>query len=408
MPLARKLISFNWLLLLLTLALCGAGLMAIYSATNMRTGRFDYLATSTGKQQLFFYAGVVVMLVTSLIDYRWIRYLAWPGYILSMGLLLFLQFNLSIGPFESDTVYGARSWIKFGGFSFQPAQLAIVSGILLMADIITNLRHRHWILRALACGAAVVPPVGLIYIQPDLGSVLIWIPVTATMIFLSGLPIWSIVLMAFAGATAIPLVIDNLEDHQIKRLTTFMHPEEDIQGEGYNAYYSLVAVGSGGWEGKGYLAEDSVHMLDLPPPITHNDFIFSVIAEEMGFRGAIVIVALEGLLIITLMVIGSQSRDTFGFLVCAAFAAQLFTHCFINMGMTITLVPITGLPLPLVSYGGSFLLLTLFSMGVVQSVWIHRKAGQELTQPIGEEIHEYATRGSYLAESRQNVTPAGA
>lgn len=168
-----------------------------------------------------------------------------------------------------------------------------------------------------------------------------------------------------------------------------------------------MAIGSGGWEGKGYLTKDSVNVSSMPPPVAPSDFIFSVIGEEMGFRGSVVIVLSLCLLIITILFIGGQSRDVYGFLLCAGFAAQLFTHCFINMGMTITLVPITGLPLPLISYGGSFLLLTMFALGLIQSVWIHRKVGQELTQPIGQEIPKFTGRASYLPDPEHTVAPSG-
>lgn len=404
MPFARKLISFNWLLLVLCLALCGIGLCAIHAATYMREGQWAYLTESTQKQILWFYLGCAAMLGASLVDYKYIRMLGWPAYIVSMGLLLFLEFNMNLGPIRSATVFNATSWIDVAGFRFQPAQMAILAGILLMADYLTRLRHRHAVLRLLVCGMIMAPPAYLINDQPDLGSTFVWIPVLLTLIFLGGIPLRYLIGMGLAGMAALPILIMQMEDYKIARLTSFMHPEEDIQGTGYNAYYSMVAIGSGQWSGKGYLAEDTVNSNGyLPPPVAHNDFIFAVIGEEMGFRGAIVVVALLCMVIISLLFIGGQSRDMYGFLLCAGFAAQMFTHCFINLGMTITLVPITGLPLPFVSYGGSFLLLTLFSMGLAQSVWIHRKAGEELTQPIGPEIADYE-RKPMIPEPAQTVT----
>jgi rod shape determining protein RodA len=408
MPFARKLISFNWLLLILTLALCGVGLAFIYAATYMRDGVWADLARSTDKQKLWFYLGLVAMMGGSLVDYRWARYLAWPGYFVALGMLTFLALNLHVGPIKSLTINNATSWIGVGGFIFQPAQLAILSGILLMTDMQSRLQHRNTFIRIIACGAIAAPPMFLIMQQPDLGSTCVWLPVFGTLTFLGGIQKRYLVLAGLLALITLPVIYFKLDGYRKARITSFMHPEQDILGTGYHAWHSLVAIGSAGWEGKGYLTKDSVNVNSMPPPVAPSDFIFSVIGEEMGFRGSIVIVSMLCLLLLTILFIGGQSRDLYGYLLCCGFAAQLFTHCFINLGMTITLVPITGLPLPLISYGGSFLLLTMFALGLIQSVWIHRKVGQGLTQPIGQEIPEFTGRGSFVPEPEHTVSPSAA
>lgn len=391
-----KLLSVHWPLLVLTVILTSIGLVAIYSATYMRTGMYEYLVKSTPKQAVFMALGLTAMVIIMFIDYRWWRYLAWPGYILSVVLLGFLYAagemgGIDLGFARSKEVYNAVSWIEVGSggttIVFQPSQLAILSGILVISLIYTRFRHRHPIFKIILGGILVAIPAYLIKEQPDNGSMLVWAPVFLTLMFLGDIPLRYIGAMVIAGVAALPVAYNTLDAYAKQRLIIFLDPFQDPNDSGWNTIQSLIAVGSAGWEGKGFLAEGTQNSEGfLPPTIAHNDFIFSVIAEEHGFRGAFPLVLLLALFLFFCVFIGTRSRDQFGLLLVGGISAQLFAHMFMNIGMTIKLTPITGLPLPLISYGGTFLFLTLVSLGIVQSVYIHRNVGRGLKPPVNHYV----------------------
>ncbi len=389
MTFREKILNINWFLLVITAVISGVGILAIYSATWMRGGtENEYLVDSAQKQAIFLGIGFAIMLGTMLVDYRWVKLAALPAYLGSLALLVFLYANLSIGPAKSKEVYGATSWIEIGGsFNFQPAQLAIISGIMLLAVLLARFSHANPILKIAFCGVLVAVPAYLIKEQPDLGSTFIWFPVYFVLLFIGGVPLRWIIAMLLAGICAIPFVLDQLDPYQLDRLLAFLDPWKYEKGAGWNMIQSLIAIGSGGWDGKGFKAEGTqTYEGYLPPPIAHNDFIFAVLAEEHGFRGAIVVVVLLAMLLFIGLYIASQARDRLGVLLVAGIIGQFFTYVFMNIGMNIGLLPITGLPLPLISYGGTFLIISLFSLGIVQSVWIHRNAGRDKPQPVGKEI----------------------
>ncbi len=389
MTFRQKLLSINWLLLVVTILLACLGLVAVYSATYMRTGIHSYLAASWVKQAVFLGLGLTGMAVVMFVDYRWYRWLTWPAYLASVAMLLFLHFEVDLGFIRSREVYNAVSWIEVGGFVFQPSQVAILSGILAIAVVFTQFRHRHPILLIIIAGILSAIPAYLIMEQPDNGSMLVWGPVVLTMLFLGNIPLRYIFLLIIGGAFALPVAYDQLDAYAQERLTIFLDPFVDPRGAGWNTIQSLIAVGSGGLEGKGFLAQGTQNTEGfLPPTIAHNDFIFAVLAEEHGFRGAILIIVLLAVLLMACVWVGLRARDNFGLLLVGGIIAQMFAHIFMNIGMTIQLTPITGLPLPLLSYGGTFLLLTLISLGIVQSVWIHRNAGKDLKPPVSDKVPE--------------------
>ncbi len=192
---------------------------------------------------------------------------------------------------------------------------------------------------------------------------------------MGGIPKRWLLTLIVIGLALLPLVIIfGLHDYQYRRLTTFLNPGLDPQGDGWNINQSLDAIGSGGFYGKGFKAPNTLNELGfLPSTIVHNDFIFSVMGEQHGFVGGILLLAAFVLLLLTGLYVASQAQDDLGRLLAVGVVMLIFTHVFMNIGMTISLTPITGLPLPLVSYGGSFLMITLFSLGLLQSVWIHRR-----------------------------------
>jgi len=365
MPFLRKLLGQNWLLLLSMLALAIFGVIAIYSATSSRAD--SYAADFWRKQANWVAVGVFAFILTSLVDYRWIRWGALPMYLAGIVFLVLTKF---IGT----KVYGARSWLHLGPINFQPAQLAVVAGIMVLALFLTQFRDIHPMLRLLLCGAIAAAPCLLILLQPDLGEVIIWIPVLLALLFVSGLPSRYLICIILIGLAFIPIAINfGLKPYQQQRITAFTHPDIDKQGSAWAINQSLIAIGSGGWSGKGFKAPNTqIELGFLPATAVHNDYIFSAIGEQWGFVGGAFLIGGLALLLITCLFVAFFAGDQLGMLLVIGITALVFTHIFQNMGMTIAMLPITGVPLPLISYSGSFVLMIMFGLGLVNSVWIHR------------------------------------
>ena len=346
--------------------LCVFSVLAIYSATFMRDAH-SYLHDSPRKQAVWIACSMVVFIAVSLIDYHWIRWGALPTYIIGVGLLVLCKF---IGKAH----FGAKSWIEFGGFSLQPSQLAILAGIMIIALLLTQYRQMHPMLKLLLCGLIAGPPILLVAIQPQLGGVIVWIPVMIAMLFVGGLPVRYLMAILLMGSAVMPVAAHFLKDFQYKRLTTFLDPDQDPLGAGWTITQSLTAIGSGGWQGKGFKAHDTlVEQGLLPTTISHTDFIFAVIGEAYGFVGGTLLLSVFAMLLVTCLYVAYQAKDQLGLLIAIGVTTLLFTHIFMNASMTISLMPIAGLPLPIISYGGTFVMIIMFALGLVQSVWIHRK-----------------------------------
>ncbi|MBV9392031.1 MAG: rod shape-determining protein RodA [Verrucomicrobia bacterium] len=371
--LLRKLLAMNWVLVALAFGLATFGVLAIYSATYMRAEA--YLAEIWRRQIVWLVIGLVIFFSTALIDYRgWLTNVSFP-LILYLGGLGFLALTHFIGR----TTYGARSWLEIGPFSFQPAQLAIIATLLLLAWLLTNTEMwvGFWLTvgRILSCAAIIAPPWLLILIQPDLGECLVWIPAVFALLYVARIPKRYLLVILIIGIALIPVIANfGLKSYQRERLTTFLNPDLDPQGAGWTINQSLIAIGSGGFYGKGFTAPNTqVQLGFLPETIVHTDFIFAAIGEQLGFAGTLTLVAAFAALVLTGLSIAATARDDMGRLVAVGITTLLFTHAYMNMGMTISITPITGVPLPLISYGGSFLVLVLFGLGVLESIWIHRK-----------------------------------
>jgi rod shape determining protein RodA len=316
-----------------------------------------------------------VFFVAALIDYRaWLNHVSFP-LIMYLGGLGFLVLTHFIGR----TTYGARSWLEIGPISFQPAQLAVISTLLLISWLLAN--TENWvglwptIGRILSCGAIIAPPWILILIQPDLGECLVWIPAVLALLYVGRVPKRYLLVMIIVAIAVVPVVANfGLKPYQRERLTTFLNPDYDPQGAGWTINQSLIAIGSGGFYGKGFTAPNTqVQLGFLPSTIVHTDFIFAAIGEQLGFVGTITLVAAFGALLLTGLLIAASATDDLGRLVAVGIITLIFTHVYMNIGMTISITPITGVPLPMISYGGSFLVLVLFALGVLESIWIHRK-----------------------------------
>jgi rod shape determining protein RodA len=365
-PFLRKLLGLNWLLLLLMLALAIFGVIAIYSATYMRED--PVAADFWRKQANWILVGFFAFMVASLVDYHWIRWGALPMYAAGIVFLILTKF---IG----SKVYGARSWLHLGPINFQPAQLAVVAGIMVLALFLSQFKQMHPMLRLLVCSAIVGAPCLLILAQPDLGEVIIWVPVLLALLFVSGLPLRYLICIFLVGAAFIPIAINlGLKPYQYARITAFWDPSVDKQGSSWAINQSLIAIGSGGWAGKGFKAPNTqIELGFLPATAVHNDYIFSAIGEQWGFVGGMFLIGTFGLLLLTCLFVAFFAGDQFGLLLVIGISTLIFTHIFQNVGMTIAVLPITGVPLPLISYSGSFALMIMFALGVVNSVWVHRR-----------------------------------
>ncbi len=348
------------------LALAVFGVIAIYSATYMRD---DPVASEFWRKQAnWVVVGFFAFMITSLIDYRWVRWGALPMYVAGLIFLILTKF---IG----QKVYGARSWLHLGPINFQPAQLAVIAGIMVLALFLSQFRQMHPMLRLLVCGAIMGAPCLLILMQPDLGEVIIWGPIMMALLFVAGIPVRYLVCIMLIIAAMIPVVaFVGLKQYQQDRLTAFINPDIDRQGSAWAINQSLIAIGSGGWSGKGFKAPNTqIELGFLPATAVHNDYIFSAIGEQWGFVGGCFLLGGFALLISTCLFVGFNAGDHFGLLLVVGITTLIFTHIFQNVGMTISVMPITGVPLPLVSYSGSFVLMVMFGLGIVNSVWVHRK-----------------------------------
>jgi rod shape determining protein RodA len=369
-PFLRKLLGLNWVLLTTMLALAVFGVIAIYSATYMRE---DSVASEFWRKQANWVAvGFFAFMLVSLIDYHWIRWGALPMYLAGLFFLILTRFY-------GQKVYGARSWLHIGPINFQPAQLSVVAGIMVLALFLSQFRQMHPMLRLLLCGAIVGAPCLLILMQPDLGETIIWAPVLLALLFVGGLPLRYLICIVLIAAIMMPFAIYlGLKPYQQQRITAFLDPDIDKQGSAWAINQSLIAIGSGGWAGKGFKAPNTqIELGFLPATAVHNDYIFSAIGEQWGFVGGAFLLSAFGLLLFTCLFVAFFSGDQFGLLLVVGITALIFTHIFQNMGMTISLLPITGVPLPLISYSGSFVLMIMFGLGIVNSVWVHRKSQME-------------------------------
>lgn len=382
-PLLRKFLGMNWVIVITMTGLLIFGVFAIYSASWMRAD--EYLATSHTRQLRWILIGFVVFFITSLIDYRWIRWLAFPAYLAGVAFLIVLRF-------KGASKGGATSWLDIGPVSFQPSQVAIIGGIMALAVALAELQRvhpvfRNHLLRLSISLVLVSVPFILIILEPDIGSASIWGPVAVCMLLAANIPFRYLIVITLAVLIALPpLYWFALSPYQKARIENYFlmitGKEVDTRGSARDSYWVITAIGSAGWDGKGHKGsrikeEDpdkkTFNELGFVAKATIiNDFIFSVVAEEHGFRGSMIMITALLLLLLQCLFVAFYSRDQMGRLIVVGAVALLFAHIFMNIGMAIHLVPVTGLPLPFISYGGTFVLICMFLLGLVESVWIHR------------------------------------
>jgi rod shape determining protein RodA len=309
--------------------------------------------------------GFALMFVAASVDYRWLRTFAVPIYVFTLGLLVL---NLLIGSSAS----GAQLSVTIGGLDFQFSEISKVLMVVVLAAYLAGRGQRIGRLSTIVGAALLIAlPTALVLRQPDLGTAIVFVAILGGMLFVSGASIGWMALLLGVGVAFTPLVLGRLADYQLARLLCFLDPAADPQGACYQLVQSLNAVGSGGWFGQGLTAGRANQLGFLP--VQSTDFIFTVLAEELGLAGGLILLTLFGLLLWRITVIGWQARDALGRLVAMGLATMLLFQVVVNIGMVIGLLPVTGIPLPLITYGGSSMVSILFGMGILQSVRMHTR-----------------------------------
>lgn len=379
----------NWVLVLVMYGLLIFGVFMIESAARhlpVSEARIEQHGSAGGyfawMQKNWIVVGSLAYFGAALVDYRWIRWLGVPFYLVSLGLM-FMAMQVD------DSVHR----LNLFGLSFQPAQLGVASGIVMIAWLMQDLPKVHRVLgdplvRIALIGIVAMIPFLLVMKMGDMGSALVWIPVVIVALLVAGIPFRYLSFIGFVSAgilpilyfVILPLVSERGPDRIDLWLRMMQGQEVDIRGDGYAPHNVSMAVGKAGWKGIGWKATANKGSLHdkrfIPHHTAHNDFIFAVIAEELGFRGALLLIGGFALLLIQGLFIGFYSRDVAGRLIVCMVVALFFAHIFENIGMCVLLMPITGIPLPLVSYSGTFVVICMFLLGLVQSVWVHRRHGQ--------------------------------
>jgi rod shape determining protein RodA len=356
---ADKVRGIQWGLVLLVALISGVGFAMLYSAGN---GDWQPWA---GRQMARFAIALIPMIAASLIDMRyWYRAAYW---IYGLALVLVVAVDL-----HGIAGMGAQRWISVGPVQLQPSEIMKVALVLALARYFHGLsvedavRLRHLVVPALL----VALPTLLVLKQPDLGTAMMLLAAGAVLCFLGGVRLWVFAAAAVAAAAAAPLAWSMLRDYQKSRLLTFLHPDRDPLGAGYHILQSKIALGSGGMFGKGFLLGTQSHLSFLPEKQT--DFIFTMIAEEFGLVGGLTLLALYVLVIAYAFAIALRSRSQFGRLLGLGIAVNFFLYAFINTAMVMGLIPVVGVPLPLISYGGTAMVTLLLGFGLLMNVGIHR------------------------------------
>ncbi|MDD2627849.1 MAG: rod shape-determining protein RodA [Clostridia bacterium] len=355
----------DMIILIAVLALVIIGIIGIYSAGyNAPELKDDYF-----KQFIWFIISLIIVVIIWLMDYNWFGILSIPIYIVCIGLLIAVLFTTPI--------FGATSWFKVGPLSFQPSEITKIILILVSAKYIDFVIQKNkkamdkWY-NVLAVLGIMIGPVLLILKQPDFGTAAVFVFMTAFMLFKAGIKYRYIVMGILIILISIPILyFFVLNEIQKQRIDVFLNPELEPLGSGYNAIQSKIAVGAGMLFGTGLFKGTQTQFGYLP--VKTSDFIFSVISEEMGFIISVLIVIIYTILLIRIINVAKTSKDTYGMLVASGIFAMIFCHFVENIGMTMGLLPITGIPLPFVSYGGSNLLTNFISIGIVLSISARRQ-----------------------------------
>lgn len=361
-----KLLHFHWPLILIITAIATLGWLMLYSIAG---GDFARWAQP---QMNRFAIGFAVLVMVGVIPIWFWHLAAWPAYAIGMVLLLYVEFFGSLGM-------GAQRWIDLGFMMLQPSELMKVALIMALAAYYTRLddrlvSHPFWVVLPVL---AIMAPTALILMQPNLGTAVMTVALGGAMMFAAGVSLWyfAAVLGAVGGViwgimasrgTAWQL----LHDYQYRRIDTFLDPAADPLGAGYNIIQAQIALGSGGWSGKGFMQGTQSRLNFLPEK--HTDFIFTTLGEEFGYLGAISLLVLYTLVLVFCIWAALRNKDRFSQLLIIGVAVNFFLYIAINLSMVMGMAPVVGVPLPLLSYGGSATLVVMIAFGLVQSAIVHR------------------------------------
>lgn len=381
-PLLRKILGLNWVLVIVMFGLLVFGVFSIESAARHLPQGGEFFSRN---QKMFILLGSVVYFCTALIDYRWVKWLAIPMYLGGVALQVMLMFGIWEAP--APAVHQLQ--IPGIPFSFQPTTFVLAAGIILLGTAFDQMPRYHRIfgepvvklaLVAVVCGV----PFLLVVKNGDMGSAIVFLPVAFVTLLVGGIPFRYLSAILLTGVGMLPLIyyliLPEVSDRASGRIDQYLEflKEGKVEktDETYASYYVSLAVGQAGWKGLGYKAKaerGSIHDKKYIPWTTaHNDYIFAVIAEEQGFRGSLLMLTSYALLLIQILFVAFYSRDFLGQVVASGVVAMFFAHIFESVGMCVLLMPITGIPLPLISYSGTFVLICMFLLGLVQSIWVHR------------------------------------
>lgn len=352
----------EWTVLIVSLLLFTIGLVALFSSTQST----DY--EEFKKQIQWFLISVPFLVLVYFIDYNVIARFSTVIYMVMMGLL--------VGVLFTKPINGARSWYQIGGVGIQPSELSKVVVVLFIAFLINKLQIRgrkeiNKIWKLLAVLVCMAIPIGLVIIQPDYGTAMAYIIAMLFMLFISGIDKKYIIFACIIVLILVPIVYRNLPAHALKRIEVFLNPESDPRGDGYNIIQSKLAIGAGQLVGMGLLQGNQTQLGFLHPKTT--DFIFSVIGEELGFIATASIVVMYVILITKIVYIAKTAKDNIGSYIAIGIGGIFFFHMIENIGMTIGLLPITGVPLPFVSYGGSSLITNFICIGLLLNISARRQ-----------------------------------
>jgi rod shape determining protein RodA len=359
LSIAEKLWSLNWGLVLLLTAIASFGFAMLYSAAN------GDLQPWAAKQMMRYGVALALMITVAVVDIRvWLRG-AYIVFGIAFVLLVAVEVRGAIGM-------GAQRWIDLGLIQLQPSELMKVALMLALA------RYFHGLtieeigkpLRLIVPALFILMPAVLVLKQPDLGTALMLLMCGGAVFFLAGVRLWKFIFVIAAAGGALPVVWGHMRDYQKNRIYTFLDPENDPLGSGYHILQSKIALGSGGLFGKGFLLGTQSHLNFLPEKQT--DFIFTMLAEELGLVGGLILLGLYTLVFVYGFAIALRSRNHFGRLLGLGITINFFLYVFINTAMVMGLIPVVGVPLPLISYGGTAMLTVMFGFGLLMSVYIHR------------------------------------
>jgi len=346
-------------LLTILLGLLSLSFVVLYSATHKIT-RLGLVEQYAMKQLIYMGVGLTLMFIVAQLDYRKLGMLS--GFIYVAGIIGLITV-LVIG----HKISGAKRWITLGPLTIQPSEIMKLITVFALAWYLDTLKGEKFSLRHLFMSAVIIGmPMFLIMIEPDLGTALIFVPIFFMMLYVAGAPLKYLIIMALTAILCSPFSWLFLKGYQKQRILTFLNPYNDQFGAGWPIIQSKIAIGSGRFFGKGFM-QGTQSQLDFLPE-RHTDFIFSVLGEEWGFLGSLILFGLFFLLLTRFLTIADNTRDMFGKLVIVGITTILFFQFVVNIGMTFGFLPVTGLPLPFFSYGGSSLVSLLIALGLVQSI----------------------------------------